>query len=99
MDDLLKKHKFSPNDVQKIEVGVNEAVTLHSGTIYEPTEVIEAQFSLRFSLALRILKGGNDFESTTIPSSGVIRTYWHWGKRSIYIRIQRLKKKKGSLAG
>ena len=41
---------------------MNEAVTLHSGTIYEPTEVIEAQFSLRFSLALRILKGSNDFK-------------------------------------
>jgi len=41
---------------------VNEAVTMHSGTIYEPTEVIEAQFSLRFSLALRILKGSDDFK-------------------------------------
>ena len=41
---------------------MNEAVTMHSGTIYEPTEVIEAQFSLRFSLALRVLKGSNDFK-------------------------------------
>ena len=62
LDNLIKKHNFSPNEVQKIEIGVNEAVTLHSGTIYEPTEVIEAQFSLRFSLALRLLKGGNDFQ-------------------------------------
>ena len=62
LDNLLKKHKFSPDEVQTIEVGVNEAVTLHSGTIYEPTEVIEAQFSLRFSLALRILKGSNDLK-------------------------------------
>src|SRR5258707_1551248 len=62
LDDLVKKHRFTPNDVQKIEVGLNEAVTLHSGTIYEPTEVIEAQFSLRFSLALRILKGSNELK-------------------------------------
>jgi 2-methylcitrate dehydratase PrpD len=47
---------------------VNEAVTLHSGTIYEPTEVIEAQFSLRFSLAIRLLKGGNDLRFYLDPS-------------------------------
>ena len=58
-----------PNEVQTIEVGVNEAVTLHSGTIYEPTEVIEAQFSLRFSLALRILKGSNDFKFYLDPQA------------------------------
>src|SRR5581483_7746480 len=60
LDALMSAHKFAARDVEKIEAGVNEAVTLHSGTIYEPTEVIEAQFSLRFSLAVRLLKGSND---------------------------------------
>jgi 2-methylcitrate dehydratase PrpD len=62
LDLLMNAHRFTARQVEKIEVGVNEAVTLHSGTIYEPTEVIEAQFSLRFSLAIRLLKGSNNLE-------------------------------------
>lgn len=62
LDSLMNEHKFSAREVERIEAGVNEAVTLHSGTIYEPREVIEAQFSLRFSLAMRLLKGGNNLE-------------------------------------
>src|SRR5581483_643688 len=38
LDALMSAHKFAARDVEKIEAGVNEAVTLHSGTIYEPTE-------------------------------------------------------------
>jgi 2-methylcitrate dehydratase PrpD len=49
-------------DIEKIEVGLNEGVLLHGGTIHEPKEVIEAQFSLRFSLAVRLLKRSNDLE-------------------------------------
>jgi len=60
LDRLMNEHWFGAQEVERIEADVNEAVTLHSGTIYEPTEVIEAQFSLRFSLAIRLLKGGND---------------------------------------
>src|SRR6185503_3556274 len=48
--------------VAKIDVGVNEGILLHGGTIYQPKEVIEAQFSLRFSLALRLLTGNNDLQ-------------------------------------
>jgi 2-methylcitrate dehydratase PrpD len=62
LDNLIQQHKLQPRDIEKIEVGVNEGVLLHGGTIDEPKEVIEAQFSLRFSLALRLLKGSNDLE-------------------------------------
>jgi 2-methylcitrate dehydratase PrpD len=62
LDHLIKQHAIHPGDVKSIEVGVNEGVILHGGTIFEPTEVIEAQFSLRFSLVLRLLKGSNDFK-------------------------------------
>jgi 2-methylcitrate dehydratase PrpD len=47
---------------------VNEGVILHGGTIYEPKEVIEAQFSLRFSLAVRLLKGSNSLETYLDPN-------------------------------
>ncbi len=61
LDKLITDYKIAPEDVQTVEVGVNEGVLLHGGGIDEPKEVIEAQFSLRFSLALRLLKGRNDF--------------------------------------
>ena len=60
LDNLVRANNIEPRQVAKIEVGVNEGVLLHGGTIYQPKEVIEAQFSLRFSLALRLLQGNND---------------------------------------
>src|SRR5215510_14712860 len=62
LDKLIKENRIKPDEVKKIEVGVNEGVILHSGTIVEPDEVIEAQFSLRFSLALRLLRGSNELK-------------------------------------
>jgi 2-methylcitrate dehydratase PrpD len=62
LDNLVQEQRFQARDIEEIEVGVNEGVLLHGGTIYEPKEVIEAQFSLRFSLAVRLLKLSNDLE-------------------------------------
>ena len=62
LDTLAGEHKIDPRQVTKIKVEVNEGILLHGGTIYQPKEVIEAQFSLRFSLALRLLKGNNDLQ-------------------------------------
>jgi len=62
LDKLVREHSIDPWQVTKIRVEVNEGILLHSGTIYQPKEVIEAQFSLRFSLALRLLKGNNDLQ-------------------------------------
>jgi 2-methylcitrate dehydratase PrpD len=60
LDQLIQTNNIEASQVARIEVGVNEGILLHGGTIYQPKEVIEAQFSLRFSLALRLLKGNND---------------------------------------
>ncbi len=57
---LMEENGIRPEEIQRIEVGVAEIVMKHGGTITEPKEVIEAQFSLRFSLAIRLLKGSND---------------------------------------
>ena len=62
LDNLVRKHNLKPEQVIRIEVAVNEGILLHGGTIYQPKEVIEAQFSLRFSLALRLLEGNNDLQ-------------------------------------
>jgi 2-methylcitrate dehydratase PrpD len=60
LDHLVRTDNIAPAQVAKIEVGVHEGILLHGGTIYQPKEVIEAQFSLRFSLALRLSTGNND---------------------------------------
>ncbi len=68
LDILVRTNNIQPIQVAKIEVGVNEGALLHGGTIYQPKEVIEAQFSLRFSLALRLLQGNNDLRHYLDPA-------------------------------
>ena len=60
LSSLVDQNKISPEQIDSISVGVNEILLMHVGAIYEPKQVIEAQVSLRFSLALRLLKGSND---------------------------------------
>jgi 2-methylcitrate dehydratase PrpD len=53
---LIDKHKIRAIDVEEIQVGISETSLSHGGAIYEPHDVASAQFSLPFSLALRLLK-------------------------------------------
>jgi 2-methylcitrate dehydratase PrpD len=57
---MIKEHRFGPDDVEEIRVGISETSLSHGGAIYEPHDVASAQFSLPFSLALRLLKNDND---------------------------------------
>ena len=57
---LIEKHKIRATDVEEIHVGISETSLSHGGAIYEPHDVASAQFSLPFSLALRLLKNDND---------------------------------------
>src|SRR4029077_11476329 len=57
---LIEKHKIRAADVEEINVGISETSLSHGGAIYEPHDVASAQFSLPFSLALRLLKNDND---------------------------------------
>jgi len=68
LDHLVTANRIEPSRIDKIEVGVNEGILLHGGTIDQPKEVIEAQFSLRFSLALRLCQGNNDLQHYLDPS-------------------------------
>ena len=68
LDNLVREHGIEPRQVAQIKIEVNEGILLHGGTIYQPKEVIEAQFSLRFSLALRLLKGNNDLQHYFDPA-------------------------------
>jgi 2-methylcitrate dehydratase PrpD len=64
---LVEENGIKPEQVQGIEVGVNENVLMHGGSIYEPKQVVEAQFSLRFTLAIRLLKKSNDLRLYVNP--------------------------------
>jgi 2-methylcitrate dehydratase PrpD len=67
LDRLVRTHGIDPGRVARITVELNEGVLLHGGSIHRPKEVVEAQFSLRFSLALRLLKGNNDLQHYLSP--------------------------------
>lgn len=57
---LIEEHRFGPDDVDEIRVGISETSLSHGGAIYEPHDTASAQFSLPFSLAIRLLKNDND---------------------------------------
>ena len=60
MAGLVEEQRFTPEQIERVEVGLNKGVAMHCGAVYEPREVIQAQFSLAFSLAIRVIKGSND---------------------------------------
>jgi 2-methylcitrate dehydratase PrpD len=57
---MIEQHRFGAHEVDEILVGIAETSLSHGGAIYEPHDVASAQFSLPFSLALRLLKHDND---------------------------------------
>jgi 2-methylcitrate dehydratase PrpD len=65
---LVADAGFGPDDVEAIDVQADRALLLHIGSIYEPQEVIQAQFSLPFSLALRLVKNDNNLRDYADPA-------------------------------
>ena len=59
---LIRDYGLKAEAVKRIDVGVQEMTLLHGAAIYEPTDTISAQFSMAFSLAIRLLKGSNDLQ-------------------------------------
>jgi 2-methylcitrate dehydratase PrpD len=57
---IMEDHKIRADDIEEIQVGLSETSLSHGGAIYAPHDVASAQFSLPFSLALRLLKNDND---------------------------------------
>ena len=57
---LIEEHCFGADEVEEIRVGISETSLSHGGAIYEPHDTASAQFSLPFSLAIRLLKNDND---------------------------------------
>jgi len=69
LTELVESHDIKPADVERIDVGCRTEHSLtHVGAIYEPQDVLGAQFSMPFSLAIRVAKRSNDLKLYTDPS-------------------------------
>jgi 2-methylcitrate dehydratase PrpD len=59
LDTLRDREAFQPRDVRQITVYTNsEPILSHIGSIIEPDDILGAQFSLPFSMAMRLNHGG-----------------------------------------
>jgi 2-methylcitrate dehydratase PrpD len=68
LDELRDRRNFGAADVAEVVVTTNsEPILSHIGSIIEPTDILGAQFSLPFSVAMRLhhdgrrMHGGNGF--------------------------------------
>jgi 2-methylcitrate dehydratase PrpD len=59
---VLAHHSIDPAAIERIVVRTSRQGKVHCGVIVEPEDVLGAQFSFAFSLALTILRGGNGFK-------------------------------------
>ena len=59
------KHEINLSDIQEIVVGSNGHAVNEVGSIREPKDIFGFQFSMNYSLALQLVKGGNGFSDYT----------------------------------
>ena len=64
---VMDRESFSPAEVEEIDVGLAAYAVAHGASIVRPTDALSAQFSLAFSLALRLLRNENELDSYTDP--------------------------------
>jgi 2-methylcitrate dehydratase PrpD len=59
---IKQDHAVKADDVAEIIVTQRSREALNVGNIIEPKDIISAQFSARFGVALRLIKGANGFQ-------------------------------------
>lgn len=63
LDVLRDRRAFEPDEVKEIRIATNsEAILSHIGSITEPDDILGAQFSMPFSVAMRLHHGGRRLE-------------------------------------
>lgn len=65
---LLAEHRFTHEDVARIDVWVNPHTVTHGGAIFEPKDTIAAQFSMAFCLGVRLVHGRNELADYMDPA-------------------------------
>jgi 2-methylcitrate dehydratase PrpD len=66
---LLDAEGIGAEQIARIDLDLAPALLLHIGTIYEPHEAIQAQFSLAYSLAVRAVHHSNDLTFYEDPAA------------------------------
>jgi 2-methylcitrate dehydratase PrpD len=62
VSEIKSEHTIHPDEVEEIIVKVSQETFKLTGSIVEPSDITSAQFSGRFGVALRLIKGGNTFK-------------------------------------
>jgi 2-methylcitrate dehydratase PrpD len=57
IEELRRRHSFSTEEIEAIDVGIAPYALAHGATIVRPTDMIGAQFSLAFSIGLLLVTG------------------------------------------
>ncbi len=65
---LQREQGFTHDMVEAVLVDTADWSVAHGASIYEPTDVVSAQFSLAFGLALLAVTGGNRLEDYSDPT-------------------------------
>lgn len=65
---IIKEHPLKPEEIDKIVVEQKAREVKTVGNITEPQDIISAQFSGRFGVALRLIKGSNGFRDYTMEN-------------------------------
>lgn len=65
---LMEEHGFTADEVERIDVWIQPHALQHGGAVLVPTDTLSAQFSLAFSLGLRLVRGRNDLRDYMDPS-------------------------------
>jgi len=58
---ITSEHEINPEEIEEIVVTVTPLTFSMTGSIIEPKDITSAQFSGRFGIALRLMKGANTF--------------------------------------
>jgi 2-methylcitrate dehydratase PrpD len=61
-ENLKKKYGFNLDDIEEIIIEQRPREAINLGNIVFPEDIISAQFSARFGLALRLVKGANGYQ-------------------------------------
>ena len=67
MGHIVNEQRVQIHDVSQIDVGLAASSINLGGSIFEPHDVTGAQFSLPFSLGVRLLKNGNELGDDMDP--------------------------------
>jgi len=65
---LMEKTSAKPEDIESMTVYQRAREAQNVGNVVNPTDVVSAQFSGRFGMAMRIVRGGNGFSDYTMAN-------------------------------